>query len=416
MGSFSELVKNFDKTRNYIRDFFIYGFKVRSDFERKSSRTYDDEKRRIESWLSDYIKHDNSERGKQVSISLDSGSISENPLYKAYYSKSFTANDIKLHFFIIDVLSDGTSMTVNEITDKIYELYNELFETQTIRIKLREYAEEGIIIIRKKGKIYYYSLIPDRTDEFLKNYQGLADAVKFFSETQKFGVIGNSILKSAGIENDIFVTKHNYIVHTLEDIIIPEILDAIENKKYISVVNFRNKNKKIENIIPLQIMSSLQTGRRYLAIYVDNHFTSMRLDFTEKVISGKVCDYYDDIYDKFLNYRKYCFSASFGLWKKPCEIETITIDFIIDEKNENYVIERLEREKGNGILEKIEDNHFRLTVKTFDSNELIPWIRTFTGRILSLNSDNKAVTRRFYNDVCRMKNIIYKDENYENIS
>ncbi|MCM1314767.1 MAG: hypothetical protein NC244_05295 [Alistipes senegalensis] len=181
MGSFSELVKNFDKTRNYIRDFFIYGFKVRSDFERKSSRTYDDEKRRIESWLSDYIKHDNSERGKQVSISLDSGSISENPLYNAYYSKSFTANDIKLHFFIIDVLSDGTSMTVNEITDKIYELYNELFETQTIRIKLREYAEEGIIIIRKKGKIYYYSLIPDRTDEFLKNYQGLADAVKFLT-------------------------------------------------------------------------------------------------------------------------------------------------------------------------------------------------------------------------------------------
>ncbi len=45
MSGFSELIKNFDKTRDYIRDFFIYGFKVRNDFDRKSLRTYDDEKR-----------------------------------------------------------------------------------------------------------------------------------------------------------------------------------------------------------------------------------------------------------------------------------------------------------------------------------------------------------------------------------
>ena len=87
MGSFSELVKNFDKTRDYIRDFFIYGFKVRKDFEHKSSRTYDDEKRRVASWLDDYMNYDNSVRGKQTSIVVDSGSISENPLYQAYYSK-----------------------------------------------------------------------------------------------------------------------------------------------------------------------------------------------------------------------------------------------------------------------------------------------------------------------------------------
>lgn len=409
MGNFQELVKSFDKTRNYIRDFFIYGFKVRNDFGRKSARTYDDEKRRIESWLKDYIKHDNSQRGKQVSISLDSGCISENPLYKAYCSKSFTENDIKLHFYIIDVLSGGNSMTLKEIIAAIDELYNVLFEEQTIRLKLKEYAQEGIIITEKHGKTSHYWLSPDTVGDFLESYEGLSDAVKFFSETQKFGVVGNSILKSAGIENDIFLTKHNYIVHTLEDIIIPEILEAIENKKYISVVNFHRENIKIENIIPLQIMSSLQTGRRYLAMYVENNFTSMRLDYTEKVTVGKVCGCYDDIYDRFLKCREYCFSSSFGAWNRIKQIETIIIDFIIDEQKENYVIDRLKREKRNGVLEKIAENHFRLTIETLDANEMIPWIRTFTGRILSVKCDNKTVTSRFYNDICYMKNIIYKD-------
>ena len=103
MAGFSELIKNFDKTREYVRDFFIYGCKVRSDFDKKSVRTYDDEKRRVESWMHDYMRYDDSIKGRHVSISVDSGHISENPLYNAYYSKSFTDNDIKLHFLLLNV-------------------------------------------------------------------------------------------------------------------------------------------------------------------------------------------------------------------------------------------------------------------------------------------------------------------------
>lgn len=64
MSSFSELIKNFEKTRDYVRDFFIYGFKVRGDFYRKSARTYDDEKRRVESWLGEFLRYDDSVRGR----------------------------------------------------------------------------------------------------------------------------------------------------------------------------------------------------------------------------------------------------------------------------------------------------------------------------------------------------------------
>ena len=34
-----------------MRDFYVYGFKSRDDYTKKSARSYDDERRRIESWL-----------------------------------------------------------------------------------------------------------------------------------------------------------------------------------------------------------------------------------------------------------------------------------------------------------------------------------------------------------------------------
>ena len=138
-NSFSELIKNFDKTRDYMRDFYIYGFKTRNDFQYKSLRTYDDERRRIESWLGDFIKFSNSKKGKQISISCDSSKIEENPLYNAYRCKSFTKNDIQLHFFLIDILEEDNFMSLNDITDRILDEFEISFDTQTIRMKLNEY-------------------------------------------------------------------------------------------------------------------------------------------------------------------------------------------------------------------------------------------------------------------------------------
>ena len=93
---YSELVKNFNKIRRYMRDFYVYGFKSREDFDAKSTRTYDDERRRIESWLSDYMQFRQTTDGKIVSISIDSRSGKHNPFYKAWKTKSFTDGDITL--------------------------------------------------------------------------------------------------------------------------------------------------------------------------------------------------------------------------------------------------------------------------------------------------------------------------------
>ena len=87
MQEFHELIKNFDKIRDYMRQFFVYGFKVRSDFDAKSARTYDNERRRIESWLGDYTCSGYTSKGKHLYISVDGKTIPRNPLYAAWSPK-----------------------------------------------------------------------------------------------------------------------------------------------------------------------------------------------------------------------------------------------------------------------------------------------------------------------------------------
>ena len=79
--AYSELVKRFDLVRDYMRDFLIFGFKTREDFDRKSGRTYDNERRRIESWLGDSLRWEYRAGGKALFLSLDAGTLSRNPLY-----------------------------------------------------------------------------------------------------------------------------------------------------------------------------------------------------------------------------------------------------------------------------------------------------------------------------------------------
>lgn len=47
--------KNYSDIRNFMRRFYVYGFEKRQDFTAKSSRSYDDNHRRLDSWLEDYM-------------------------------------------------------------------------------------------------------------------------------------------------------------------------------------------------------------------------------------------------------------------------------------------------------------------------------------------------------------------------
>ena len=165
--AYHELIKNFSRIRDYMKEFYVYGFKSRGGYTQKSARSYDDEKRRVESWLGDYMSFKRTPEGKNVFLSIDSRAVPRNPLFAAWKSKSFTDGDITLHFLLMDILADPERpLTLAGITERIDELLSNLpdprlYDESTVRKKLKEYAEEGIVRTEKKGKAVLYSRVPD---------------------------------------------------------------------------------------------------------------------------------------------------------------------------------------------------------------------------------------------------------------
>ena len=406
MAEFQELIKNFEKIRDYMREFFVYGCKVRQDFTGKSLRTYDNERRRIECFLGDYIRSDYTSKGKQIYISVDSKNTAQNPLYAAWKAKSFTDNDIMLHFFIMDILWDGKERTVTGLTDRILEEYGVEFEEQTVRLKLKDYEGEEILQSRKQGKALYYRLAEPETFESSPLYEHLMDAVKLFQEISAFGFIGSTVLDRERSGNDLFSFKHHYLVHTLEDGVLNELLEAMRRR---SRVRFENRSARSGRVtqqegVPLSVFVSTQTGRRYLCIYLEakRRFVNMRLDAICKVVRLEEYPDYEERQEELRRNRKACWGVSFSGSSRSLRKEEICLKLRIDEKREDYVTERLRREGRGGEVLRIDEHTVLYSGTFFDCNEMLPWIKTFTGRILDIQVSNPAVADKLTKDLDRM--------------
>ena len=53
-------------------------------------------------------------------------------------------------------------------------------------------------------------------------------------------------------------------------------------------------------------------------------------------------------------------------------------------------------------MTQIRPGLWQYTHQVYDSGEMMSWVKTFIGRIVSLEGDNQAVIRRFYQDIQRM--------------
>ncbi len=404
MGSYTELIKNFDKTRDYVRDFFIYGFKVRQDFTQKSSRTYDDERRRVESWLGEVFRCETTERGKQVSLSVNTGHCLENPLHRAYDAKSFTDNDIRLHFLLLDLLADGSAHTVRELTELLMTTYGLAFDEQTVRGKLREYVREGIFVCSRVGRSDVYRLTKDTPAAFCADFPGLTDALAFFSLSAEFGIIARTLLQAIGKRNTLFLMKHAYIVHTLEEEILLAILQQMQAKYAIRIQCFNQRGNTFQSVgVPLKIHASTRTGRRYLIMYLfeKKRFYSFRLDTIKRLTDCGGCADYDQYAALLAQNADRCFGVSFGSENQHRPHGPIRVTFRIDPWTEGYVLERLEREKRCGSVTQIGPDRFLYTADIFDPSEMMSWLKTFLGRIVSIEGAD-AERRKFWNDVYRM--------------
>jgi len=407
LSEFHELIRDFQKIKPYLTSFYIYGFMSRNDYNQKSKRTYDNEKRRIENYLKDFVVHQYEKNFKKVFISVDTRRILKNPFYNTWKTKSFTNNDIILHFYILDILRERKKLSAKDITDTLVDDYDSLIDLQVVRLKLNEYEKLGIIKKEKDGNVVNY-FIADINIFKGKIKPYLDDALCFFSEIFPLGVIGSFVLDLENISNKYFLFKHHFIVHTLEDEMLLTLLDAIHKKAFITIYPNQGALPHTK-IIPLKILVSTHTGRRYICIYrpETKRFGTFRLDSIKNVKILKKCENYDYYFERAETQIKNCWGVSFG--GKTQRNEKIYFEIYADEKTESFVIERLMREGRGGIVTRINEFTHSYSNIVHDSNEILPWIKTFTGRILKIEGTSREVINKYKRDVLQHANM-YKDD------
>lgn len=405
---YNELIKNFDRIRDYMREFYVYGFKGREEYDKKSARSYDDERRRIESWLGDYMRFHQSAEGKRVFLSIDSRSSRHNPLYRAWKAKSFTDGDITLHFILFDILHDPEQKySLNEITKQI-DTYLSVFEDpktfdiSTVRKKLKEYTEEGLVKAEKSGRTVLYSRT--ESEDF-----GSSDILNFFSEVAPCGVIGSFLLDKLPPfrKKDYFAFKHHYITSALDSEILCQLFDAIQKRRCVTLEVISRKTGRIRepHVIPLQIMISVQNGRQYLMAYFPGRkrITSIRIDAILSVKEEEVAERFGELRVKLNDMHAH-------MWGVSCQSSSgrrmEQVEFTVRyEGGESYIHRRLLRERRCGHVEQIDEHTSRFTAEVYDITEMIPWIRTFIGRITELHFSNKELERQFWKDMEAMYRI-----------
>lgn len=401
--AYKELIKKFNCIRDYMREFYVYGFKSRGEYTEKSARSYDNEKRRIESWLGDYMQFRQTSEGKNIFISIDSRVVGHNPLYKAWKAKSFTDGDITLHFILFDILSSpDVSLTTGEIAKQIDEYVYQfskprIFDESTIRKKLREYISEGLLHAERQGKAVYYSRF---REEFSLNL----DLLDYFSEVMPCGVIGSFLLDKVEKHQSHFAFKHHYITETMDSDILCLLFMAIREKCTVVLEIFNKKKNKtsISHVVPLKIRISVQGGRQYLMGYTLDYreINAFRIDNIVSVKFGERCDRFEQYEEQFGKISPYIWGVN---TKNSVGEQLEHVEFIVYYKDdEQHIRNRLEREKRCGTVIHMDNNHSKFVVDVFDSNELIPWIRTFICRIIDLHFSNKDLENKFRLDMDTM--------------
>jgi len=401
--AYSELIKNFSRIRDYIREFYIYGFKSRTEYTKKSARSYDDERRRLESWLGDYMQFRQTGDGKQVFLSIDSRVSHHNPFYKAWKTKSFTDGDITLHFILMDILyAPEIRLSVPQIMEGIdgyLASFEEpkVFDESTVRKKLKEYVSEGIIETVKQGRTILYNRAQERE---------LCDPVilDFFSEVSPLGVVGSYLHDKTREHEEYFAFKHHYITGAMDSEILYTLFQAMQEKRTVSIrtVNRRRKRESENELIPLRIMISVQSGRQYVMAYNPRfgRISSYRTDNIVSVTMGDVSDRFDELRETLSKMQKHLWGVSTqGRSGQFLEHISFTVTY---GPNEKHIHQRLEREKRCGIVEKLGPDKSRFSADVFDASEMIPWIRTFICRITAFECSDKELESRFLDDIRQM--------------
>ncbi|MCQ2385850.1 MAG: WYL domain-containing protein, partial [Clostridia bacterium] len=207
-----------------------------------------------------------------------------------------------------------------------------------------------------------------------------------------------------GNQGNRFYFKHHYITASLDSEIVCSLFEAMNKKSNITLETInRHKDRVSENhVVPLRIMSSVQSGRQYLMAYIprSRRVASFRTDNILSVKTEEPCPLFDEHRAKLDEMQKHMWGVS---TQGRSDGRTEHVEFTVRyADNEQHIPKRLEREKRCGFVKKIGSNAVRFSADVFDASELIPWIRSFLCRITDVYFSDAETEKLFRDDVYAM--------------
>ncbi len=419
---YSENVRNYNSIRSTLRELYIDGYKTRSDYisdsaERESSRSVDNRIRRIMNIMGDVFSSSYSKDGKVSYISIDSRSDTANPLYRTFEARAFDTTGLILYFLVVELLSDGREYRLTEIEDILFKRNDHdiscwggqtkddeettvLPHRDTLRNWLNRFTERGILQKHRSGNQDAYSLVSCFSD-----WSGCYRAVSFFSETAPLGVLGyflkKDIVNGDGPEDIVY--KHHFIAPAIDSEILEILLCAIREHKSVEIrlYKYGDGTKQAITCTPLRIYSSTRTGRQY--VLVDNTRSKeeqtlqfVRLDRIKTVHVGRQ----DSLFASRLQKTEAVTPYLWGTKLLSRSTKAYRVSMTISAGNsEAFIVERLKREGRGGSVEVLDGSTCRYEKEVFHPEEMLPWIRTFYGRILSFDCDEPSMKQRVLEDM-----------------
>ncbi len=402
---FSDFIKHYNIIRNILRDVFLYGCFSREGLEGKrelSSRKISYEIRRIQQYVEEeFIRTDRDGRYKLLALTYDSIRNTENFLVKTYMTKSFTRTDLRLYFYLLMSLNDQDKpCCCRDIEEKLIGdglISYDHISSKTIERKLDEMCSSlGVLQCETIKRTKYYSVGEDVFKELDNSeVKELLTAVSLFKNILfpvTAGYYSELSLKDyaayeRGINlniRDYFQYKNLHYHPVIEEQVLWQLLKAIHEKKNITIdyklPPNKKKDRESEFLKPYKIRYDIGCGRFYLVAYdKNNRCIIFRLDRIQqvKIINST----YEETnlkqaYNKDMMYS--WSTVQLGWGKNP---EKIKLEINIDEPKENYLIQKISSEVQNGTIEKIENGRYHLNMLVNDSNEMVPWIRSYSGYI-----------------------------------
>ncbi|MCM1298341.1 MAG: WYL domain-containing protein, partial [[Eubacterium] siraeum] len=238
-------------------------------------------------------------------------------------------------------------------------------------------------------------------------------ALEFFTKYHFLGEVGGFVLsRLKAPPQRIFRVKHEYFAAALNDCNLFELLNAIENKRWIKI-SYRNGLSGVSTRLicfPMEIRISSVNGREYLTFYEPfvRNYSNLRLEFVDSVEyirentiewNGRTVSADDESVQSDLEKAKELIRHSWGAATLGADslndnIPLCRVSFKIkyDPKSEGFIPDRLNREKRQGAVKK-KSGQLDFSVKVLNSTELQPWVRSFYSRLYDYREDSDFSVR-----------------------